>query len=40
VKPTRSNLKYLRVKKEKLGHILHHQGLQYSESDGKDESDG
>ncbi len=31
VKPTR-NLRYLRVKKEKMGHILHHQGLQYSES--------
>jgi 3,4-dihydroxy 2-butanone 4-phosphate synthase / GTP cyclohydrolase II len=40
IKPTRANLKYLRVKKEKLGHILHHQGLQLPEPDGKDESDG
>ncbi len=35
VKPTAENLSYLRVKKEKLGHILHHQGLQY-EREGKD----
>ena len=35
VKPTDENLRYLRVKKEKLGHILHHQGLQY-EREGKD----
>ena len=27
-------------KKEKMGHILHHQGLQYAEAEGKDESDG
>jgi 3,4-dihydroxy 2-butanone 4-phosphate synthase/GTP cyclohydrolase II len=36
-RPTGANLRYLRVKKEKLGHILHHQGLQYSEDDRKDE---
>ena len=36
VKPTDANLRYLRVKKEKLGHILHHQGLQYVEREGKD----
>jgi 3,4-dihydroxy 2-butanone 4-phosphate synthase/GTP cyclohydrolase II len=36
VKPTDFNLRYLRVKKEKLGHMLHHQGLQYIENDGKD----
>jgi 3,4-dihydroxy 2-butanone 4-phosphate synthase/GTP cyclohydrolase II len=37
VKPTDANLRYLRVKKEKLGHILHHQGLQYAEDERKDE---
>jgi len=36
VKPTGANLRYLRVKKEKMGHILHHQGLQYVEGEGKD----
>ena len=40
VKPSRSNRDYLRAKKEKMGHILHHQGLQYTESDGKDEGNG
>jgi 3,4-dihydroxy 2-butanone 4-phosphate synthase / GTP cyclohydrolase II len=40
IKPTRANRNYLRVKKEKMGHILHHQGLQYTDSDGKDESNG
>jgi 3,4-dihydroxy 2-butanone 4-phosphate synthase / GTP cyclohydrolase II len=40
MKPTHANVNYLRVKKEKMGHILHHQGLQYSESEGKDENDG
>ena len=39
VKPSDANLRYLRVKKEKLGHILHHQGLQYIEDEGKDEED-
>jgi len=39
-KPTGANVNYLRVKKEKLGHILHHQGLQYTETEGKDESHG
>jgi 3,4-dihydroxy 2-butanone 4-phosphate synthase/GTP cyclohydrolase II len=39
VKPTDANRRYLRAKKEKLGHILHHQGLQYSEDKGKDGSD-
>ena len=39
VKPTDFNLRYLQVKKEKLGHMLHHQGLQYIESDGKDNGD-
>jgi 3,4-dihydroxy 2-butanone 4-phosphate synthase/GTP cyclohydrolase II len=37
VKPTDANLRYLRAKKEKLGHILHHQGLQYAEDERKDE---
>jgi 3,4-dihydroxy 2-butanone 4-phosphate synthase/GTP cyclohydrolase II len=36
VKPTRANLRYLQVKKEKLGHMLHHQGLQYAEDKRKD----
>jgi len=40
VKPTGANVDYLRVKKEKLGHILHHQGLQYPETEGKEKSDG
>jgi 3,4-dihydroxy 2-butanone 4-phosphate synthase / GTP cyclohydrolase II len=40
MRPTRANLNYLRVKKDKLGHILHHQGLQITDVDGKDESDG
>ena len=40
IRPTGANVNYLRVKKEKLGHILHHQGLQYPETEGKDESDG
>ena len=39
VKPTDANLRYLRVKKEKMGHILHHQGLQFVEDEGKDEED-
>jgi 3,4-dihydroxy 2-butanone 4-phosphate synthase/GTP cyclohydrolase II len=36
MKPTGANVNYLRVKKEKMGHILHHQGLQYSGSEGKE----
>jgi len=40
MKPTRANLNYLRVKKEKMGHILHHQGLQYAESEGKEHRNG
>jgi 3,4-dihydroxy 2-butanone 4-phosphate synthase/GTP cyclohydrolase II len=36
VKPTGANVRYLRAKKEKLGHILHHQGLQYADDDRKD----
>ena len=40
MKPTGANVNYLRVKKEKMGHILHHQGLQYADSKGKDESNG
>jgi 3,4-dihydroxy 2-butanone 4-phosphate synthase/GTP cyclohydrolase II len=39
VKPSRANLRYLRVKKEKMGHILHHQGLQYAEDERKDGAD-
>lgn len=40
IKPTGANVNYLRAKKEKLGHILHHQGLQYPETEGKDQNDG
>jgi 3,4-dihydroxy 2-butanone 4-phosphate synthase/GTP cyclohydrolase II len=39
VKPRRTNLRYLQAKKDKLGHILHHQGLQYVEDTGKDDED-
>jgi 3,4-dihydroxy 2-butanone 4-phosphate synthase / GTP cyclohydrolase II len=39
VKPTGDNVQYLRAKKEKLGHILHHQGLQYQDDDRKDGGD-
>lgn len=34
VAPTDKNVRYLQTKKEKMGHILHHQGLQFG--DGKD----
>jgi len=37
--PTEANLRYLQVKKEKMGHILHHQGLQYGKENGKDGGD-
>jgi 3,4-dihydroxy 2-butanone 4-phosphate synthase / GTP cyclohydrolase II len=40
MRPTRANLNYLRVKKDKMGHILHHQGLQPTDTEGKDESNG
>ncbi len=39
MKPCGTNLRYLQAKKDKLGHILHHQGLQYVEDTGKDEED-
>jgi 3,4-dihydroxy 2-butanone 4-phosphate synthase/GTP cyclohydrolase II len=39
VKPTTANVSYLRAKREKLGHILHHQGLQYTGDERKDEGD-
>ena len=39
MKPTSANVNYLRVKKDKMGHILHHQGLQ-DEAEGKDETNG
>jgi len=38
VPPTEKNLRYLQTKKEKMGHILHHQGLQFDDGkDGRDE---
>jgi 3,4-dihydroxy 2-butanone 4-phosphate synthase/GTP cyclohydrolase II len=39
VSPTEANLRYLKAKREKLGHILHHQGLRYGEDQGKDGRD-
>lgn len=39
VQPTDVNLKYLQTKKDKMGHILHHQGLQYADGKGKDGGD-
>jgi len=39
IKPTDQNLRYLRAKKTKLGHMLHHQGLQFDESERKDVGD-
>lgn len=35
--PRETNLRYLQAKREKLGHILHHQGLQYGRSHGKED---
>jgi 3,4-dihydroxy 2-butanone 4-phosphate synthase/GTP cyclohydrolase II len=37
IKPTGANVGYLRAKKEKMGHILHHQGLQYADEERKDQ---
>ncbi len=34
--PTEANMRYLQTKREKLGHILHHQGLHYDRNNGKD----
>jgi 3,4-dihydroxy 2-butanone 4-phosphate synthase/GTP cyclohydrolase II len=39
IKPTDQNLRYLQVKKSKMGHILHHQGLQFGENEQKDGGD-
>jgi len=39
VSPTDDNLRYLSTKKEKMGHILHHQGLQFTRETGKDVED-
>jgi len=39
IKPTDQNLRYLQVKKSKMGHILHHQGLQFGENEQGDEED-
>jgi 3,4-dihydroxy 2-butanone 4-phosphate synthase/GTP cyclohydrolase II len=37
--PTHQNVRYLRTKKAKMGHMLHHQGLQLIEDQGKEEED-
>jgi 3,4-dihydroxy 2-butanone 4-phosphate synthase / GTP cyclohydrolase II len=34
--PTEANLRYLQVKKDKMGHMLHHQGLLLDDENGKD----
>jgi 3,4-dihydroxy 2-butanone 4-phosphate synthase/GTP cyclohydrolase II len=39
IQPTESNLRYLQVKKSKMGHMLHHQGLQFGQEQGKDGED-
>ncbi|MCL5736061.1 MAG: bifunctional 3,4-dihydroxy-2-butanone-4-phosphate synthase/GTP cyclohydrolase II [Actinobacteria bacterium] len=39
VKPTDQNLRYLQAKKVKMGHMLHHQGLQFGDDDEKGGSD-
>jgi 3,4-dihydroxy 2-butanone 4-phosphate synthase / GTP cyclohydrolase II len=39
IQPTASNLRYLQVKKTKMGHMLHHQGLQFEDEEGKDSGD-
>jgi len=35
IKPRRQNVKYLRAKREKMGHMLHHQGLDVEEAASK-----
>jgi len=37
VKPTYANIRYLQAKKEKMGHILHHQNLQYLDDKGDED---
>jgi 3,4-dihydroxy 2-butanone 4-phosphate synthase/GTP cyclohydrolase II len=37
--PRDENVRYLKVKKEKMGHILHHQGLRFVGEDGEDDRD-
>jgi 3,4-dihydroxy 2-butanone 4-phosphate synthase/GTP cyclohydrolase II len=39
IAPTDANARYLRTKATKMGHILHHQGLQLVEDDGKEDED-
>lgn len=36
VRPKDDNIRYLRVKREKLGHILHHQDLRFDDGEGED----
>jgi 3,4-dihydroxy 2-butanone 4-phosphate synthase/GTP cyclohydrolase II len=40
VAPRKQNVRYLQAKKDKMGHILHHQGLRFPDIEGKDEDDG
>ena len=37
--PRDENVRYLQVKKDKMGHILHHQGLRFVGEDGEDDQD-
>jgi 3,4-dihydroxy 2-butanone 4-phosphate synthase/GTP cyclohydrolase II len=39
VPPNEENVRYLQVKKDKMGHILHHQGLRFADQDGEDDQD-
>ena len=40
IKPSKANLRYLQAKKDKMGHILHHETLHTEPAEGKDESNG
>ncbi len=39
IPPRDENVRYLQVKKDKMGHILHHQGLRFVSEDGEDDQD-
>jgi len=38
--PSDDNLEYLRTKRDKMGHVLHHQDLRFEEGAGEDGSEG